>query len=284
MTNKVYGLITEAFGHGFAALNFTKAESLIPVAFSDKDNKEDFEAHVEQIFNNMVFFCPNLQKATWEEKEKFAEAGWNVRKDLLEGKITKEMWRRFAATSLSPVSEEGLPLFKNLLGKSIMFVPQKLQSDGQCGVSAAQQSLPLEAFDFLKETALDLVLGQHFHKVNDREKVEKLVEDFDCYVPGMTEDEEVFGIRGVQHKKYWNMYAKLAGCIGIAGTHTWFLLTCFPDTPQVILFNKHGVENWTEIEEAYREAGKDVVCLGFDDATDMCEFSEEMEEAYFDVL
>ena len=285
MKQIVYGLITEAFGHGLASLNFTKAERLIPVAYSDKESKEDFEAHVEQIYNNMIFFAPTLQKATWEEREKYALAGWNIRKDLLEGKITREMWNRFAATSLLPVKvEENLPNFASLEAGAFLFVPQKLQSDVQCGVTALEQSVPLKAFEFLKKVDCSLVLGQHFHKVNDLKDIAKLVYNFGCYVPGLIEDEEIFGIRGVQHKNYWNMYAKLDGAVGIAGTHTWFLLTCFPDTPQIILFNQNGVENWKHIEAAYQEAGKHIVCVGFKEGTNLAELSKEIEAEFNDLL
>lgn len=286
MTNNIiYGLITEAFGHGFMALNFTKAENLIPVAFSDKDNKEDFESHVEQIYNNMVFFCPKLRKATWEEREMYIGAGRNFRKDLLQGKISKEMWKKFARTTLEPAEakQDDLPRFSCLRDDAMMFVPQKLQSDGMCGISAEQQSLPLWVFGFLKSSFYDLVLGQHFHKINDRVTVEKLAEEFKCYVPGEIEDEEVFGIRGVQHKMLWHLFEKLHGIVGIAGTHSWYALTCFPDISQLIVFNKRGLENWKDIEEAYQEAGKDIVCLGYDENTDMFEFYEDMDDAFYDL-
>lgn len=45
------------------------------------------------------------------------------------------------------------------------------------------------------------------------------------------------------------MYARLNASIGIAGTHTWILLTMFPEVPQVILYNNHGTERWEAIEK-----------------------------------
>lgn len=75
---------------------------------------------------------------------------------------------------------------------NVLFVPQKLQSDGECGVTAAQQSLNPQVLSFMKGTA-NLVLGQHFHKVNDLATVEALAKEFDLYVPGMNdENPEVF--------------------------------------------------------------------------------------------
>ena len=160
-------------------------------------------------------------------------------------------------------------------------MPQKLVSDGECGISAEQQSLPLAVFDFLKrKKGVNLVLGQHFHKVNDLEKVQKLADDFRLYVPGMSEHPEVFGIRGVQHKMYYNMYAQLFGSIGIAGTHTWFMLTVFPWIPQVILFNNHGVERWKAIEKAYRKRGYNIRCIGFNEMTSLKQQAKEIKQAF----
>ena len=283
MEKRSIGLITEAFGHGFMALNMAKTCSMTPVAYSEKETKEEFEAHVNQIFNNLVFFCPDLQKATWEQRESLQAEGWNIRKDLLEGNIPQEFWDVFALTQLIPSVYESLPTFcelKNFTSK-VMFVPQKLISDNMCGVNAAEQSVSLDVFNFLKgDPDKLLVLGQHFHKVNDLDKVKAIVNDFDAYVAGLTENPEVLGVRGIPHKMYWDLYRQLDCCIGIAGTHTWFLLTCFPNVPQIILYNKKTVENWKGIEAAYRQVGNKITCLGYDDTTDMQDFAKEVEEAY----
>ena len=100
------------------------------------------------------------------------------------------------------------------------------------------------------------------------------------YVPGMTENTEVFGIRGVQHKLYYNMYKSLSASVGIAGTHTWIMLTMFPEIPQIILFNNKGVERWKEIEKAYQALGYKIFCIGFDENTDMKQLSKEIQEKY----
>ena len=273
-------VITEAFGHGFASLKFAKAYGLTPVAFSEKATEEAFTAEVNQIYNNLVAFAPNMVKASWEERESWAN-GWNVRQDILTGKITPEMWMKFATIWLS-AEDENLPMFEGLDYRvNVMFVPQKLRSDNCCGVTAAQQSLTPECFDFLKKSQdVQLVLGQHFHKVNDLPKVEALVDSFKCYVPGMTEDKEVFGIRGIEHVKYYHLYQKLSASVGIAGTHTWYMLTCFPEIPQIILYNKNLVEPWEEIAKAYQKSGYRIYALGFDENTNIQELSKEMEKLY----
>ncbi len=277
---KNFALITEGFGHGFACVNLAKVANLTPVAFSMKDTKEAFTAEVEQIFNNLSAFAPEMVKACWEERDTYHKNGWDIRADLLAGKITDEMWQAFATGKLTLADEnrKGLPQFNGLAeDDNILFIPQKLKSDGHCGITAEQQSLPLEVFYPLQmQEGHQLVLGQHFHKVNDRDSVVELAKDFNLYVPGLTENEEVFGIRGVQHIKYWNLYRQLSGSIGIAGTHTWYMLTCFPEVPQIILFNKNGVEDWKGIEKAYQAAGRQILCIGFDDKTNLQQLSEEI--------
>ena len=271
------GLITEAFGHGFISALLSRVNNLLPVAFSTKENEEEFLKEVEQIYRNLSFVLPEMRKATWEEREELLATGWNIRQSLLNGEICAEMWRMVAERKLLPEVADG-PAFDSMPDNALMFVPQKLQTDGQCGVSAAQQSLSPDLFGFVK--GHNLVLGQHFHKVNDLEKVEALAAEFNLYVPGMTEDNEVFGIRGVQHEKYWNLYKRLKGCVGIAGTHTWYLLTCRPEVPQVIFFNKKGVERWEEIQAAYQASGYPIFCFGFDEETNLQELMHKVEETF----
>lgn len=279
--NSTYCLVTEAFGHGFASLLYAQAYGMIPVAYSDKDNESDYTAQVKQIINNLSFFEPSMPAVSWEDRKAYANE-FNFRKELLAGNISAENWQDMATTKLFPLlgSEIGLPEFASLSDGATLFVPQKLQSDGLCGATAEQQSLSPAVFNFLKGE--NLALGQHFHKVNDLPLVEALVKEFNLYVPGMNEDPEVFGIRGVQHKMYWNFYRKMSACVGIAGTHTWYLLTCMPEVPQVILYRR-GMEKWDEIEAAYQAAGYRIRCIGFDESTKMEQLSKEIEAAYAEI-
>ena len=278
---KTLGLITEGFGHGFFCLLYAKAMGLTPVAFSEKDNEADFTAQVEQIYNNLAFFAPNMVKATWEEREQLLAEGLNIREKILQDAVTDDEWLKIAQTTLTPNPEEipGLPKY-SLSGKNIMFVPQKLISDGRCGSTAEEQSVGYNVFDFLKEENATLVLGQHFDKVNDLPKVEEIKKEFNAYVPGDTENPEVFGIRRVAHKMYWNLYEQIDSCIGIAGTHTWYLLACFPQTPQIILYNKKGVENWEKLSKAYQAAGHKIFVLSFDENTDLESLKKDIMELY----
>lgn len=279
MENKKFGLITEAFGHGFFALNACQVLNLIPVAFSDKEKDDEREAHVAQIKSNFDGFVPE-----WGNPDEVTEENSvNLRKELLAGNFGKDFWERFAESTLTPTWEPDLPAFRKLdFGGYIntMFVPQKLISDGMCGTTAAQQSLPNEIFDFLVNEEYRLILGQNFNKVTDLEKLEEFQKHFpNAYIPGQTEDKTVFGIRGIAHKMYLNLYDKLDLCVGVAGTHTWYILTCFPQVPQVILYNKGGVEDWAEIAEAYRKAGYNIRAIGFDAQSDMVELKNKILQA-----
>ena len=100
----------------------------------------------------------------------------------------------------------------------------------------------------------------------------------------MAENEEVFGIRGVSHKLYYNMYKSLRASIGIAGTHTWYLLAMFPEIPQVILFNEKGVERWKALEAAYRKKGYNIRCIGFHEGIDMDALKNEIKLAYVEMM
>lgn len=277
---KNFIIINSCFGHEFMAVSIAKAMNLGVKVISKKETAEEYEKDVNNIYEKMCPFYSNIEVIPFEEKDRFMKAGWDIVQELKDGKFDASLWDKMASSKLTP-SLEGLRRYHQLEGKkNVLFVPQKLQSDGECGVTAAQQSLNPQVLSFMKGTADNLVLGQHFHKVNDLSTVEALAKEFDLYVPGQTENPEVFGIRGVAHVEYLNMYRSLAASVGIAGTHTWIMLSCFPEIPQIILFNRNGVENWKDIEAAYQKAGYRIFCIGFDENSNMAELSKEIEEAY----
>lgn len=274
-------MITEAFGHGIWGCLFAKTTGLQPVAISTKGTKEEFEAETQQIYNNLHFFIPEMKKAEWGERKEISADGWNFRQDLLDRKISAEMWREAAKHKLTPAASEieGLPSFDDIPDDSVMVIMQKLKSDEACGATAQQQSLYPGFFNFIKGSRNVHVLGQHFHKVNDLEAVSALAKEFGLLVPGMIQHPEVFGIRGVQHKMYWNLYSKIKGCIGIAGTHTAYALACFPEIAQVILHNV-GIEAWDVIAGAYQAEGYNIHSRSFDNNSNMQKLSAEVGQLY----
>lgn len=262
--------IRSSFGHEIMALNFAKALNMDVVILPKKEQPQEFDYESNRIFNSLSFMTKNLVRISFNEKEQYETQSWDIVQDLQEKKIPDQLWNKFAETRLIPQEDTNtLPQYGLLNGKkNILFVPQKLLSDGSFGVSAQEQSLSLDKFNFLKQRNLNLVLGQHFNKEKDLAAVQSLAKEFSLYVPGMNENSEVFGIRGVAHKLYYNMYTQLSGSIGIAGTHTWLMLTMFPEIPQIILYNKIGLENWTAITAAFRAAGRKIWAVPFSTETD----------------
>lgn len=269
--------LRDAMGHGLFATTLAEMNHVGVVCIPVKDTVDEYTATQNITIENINFF-KRAYKVKFEDRDKFSY--WDPVAELTSGTIDNNLWSQFARTRLEPQEDpSNLPTFDGLKGKkNVLWVPQKFITDGLCGLSAGQQSVPLEAFEFLKAKAdINLVFGQHFNKVSDLANVEKTCAEYQAYLPGQTEHPEVLGIRGVQHKLYYNMYQSLKASIGIAGTHTWYMLTMFPEIPQVILYNKKGVEQWDLIGKAYRDAGYQIYPLGFDETTDFAEYSKEME-------
>lgn len=255
-TEKNFIVVRSSFGHEIMALNFSKALNMPVAIIPNKETAEEFEAESEKILANLSFFSNDIITVPFADRAKYEALSWDIIADLKAGKLADEMWERFVTARLVPTQNTNtLPQFRSMRAnrKSLLLIPQKLISDGECGVTAQQQSLSPNVFNFLKEQKeYQLILGQHFNKVNDLPAVEALAQDFNMYVPGMSENPEVFGIRGVRHEMYYNMYNKIGMSIGIAGTHTWILLTMFPWIPQVILYNKKGTEHSRNRHTSYR--------------------------------
>lgn len=278
---KRFIVIRSQFGHEIMACNFAKALNMPVVVIPAKETEAEFNTESEKILANLSFLSNDILTVPFADRAKYENMSYDLIADLKAGKLADEMWGKFVTARLVPTrNTNSLPQFNGMKAnrKNLLLVPQKLVSDGECGVTAQQQSLNPTVFNFLKEqNEYQLVLGQHFNKVNDKPAVEALAKEFGMYVPGMSEDTEVFGIRGVAHKEYYNMYNKLGMSIGIAGTHTWILLTMFPWIPQVILYNRKGVENWDAIGKAFQAAGYPIRTIGFDEETNMEQLSEKIK-------
>lgn len=284
METKKFIVVRSQFGHEIMALNFAKALNMPVAIIPAKETEEEFNIESEKILANLSFLSSDIVTVPFADRAKYEALSYDIIADLKAGKLADEMWEKFVTARLVPTQNTNpLPQFKGMRTnrRNLLLIPQKLISDGECGVTAQQQSLNPSVFNFLKgQTTYQLVLGQHFHKVNDKPAVEALAKEFNMYVPGMSEDTEVFGIRGVQHKMYYNMYNQLGMSIGIAGTHTWILLTMFPWVPQVILYNRKGVENWDAIGKAFQAAGWPIRTIGFDEETNMEQLSEKIKSYY----
>ena len=284
MKTKKFIIVRSQFGHEIMALNFAKALNMPVAIIPAKETEDEFNTEAERILANLSFLNNDIVTVPFADRAKYEALSYDIIADLKAGELADELWEKFVTARLVPTQNaNNLPQFKGMKAnrRNLLLIPQKLISDGECGVTAQQQSLNPSVFNFLKEqNEYQPVLGQHFNKVNDKPAVEALAKEFNMYVPGMTEENEVFGIRGVQHKMYYNMYNQLGMSIGIAGTHTWILLTMFPWVPQVILYNKKGVENWEVIGKAFQAAGWPIRTIGFDENTDMEQLSEKIRSYY----
>lgn len=281
METKKFIVVRSSFGHEIMALNFAKALNMPVAIIPAKETEAEFNTESEKILENLSFLSNDIVTVPFAERQKYEAMSWDIIADLKAGKLADEMWEKFVTARLVPTQNTNLlPQFNSMKAnrKNLLLIPQKLISDGECGVTAQQQSLSPNVFNFLKEQKeYQLILGQHFNKVSDLPAVEALAKEFSMYVPGMSENPEVFGIRGVAHKEYYNMYSKLGMSIGIAGTHTWIMLTMFPWIPQVILYNKKGTEHWDVIGKAFQAAGWPIRTIGFDENTDMEQLSEKIK-------
>lgn len=285
METKKFIVVRSQFGHEIMACNFAKALNMPVAIIPAKETEDEFNTESEKILANLSFLSNDIVTVPFADRKKYEALSYDIIADLKAGKLADEVWGKyFVKARLVPTQNtNSLPQFKNMRAnrRNLLLVPQKLVSDGECGVTAQQQSLNPSVFNFLKEQdKYQLVLGQHFHKVNDLPVVEALAKEFSMYVPGMSEDTEVFGIRGVQHKMYYNMYNNIGMSIGIAGTHTWIMLAMCPWIPQVILYNKKGTEHWDVIGKAFQAAGWPIRTIGFDENTDMEQLSEKIKSYY----
>jgi hypothetical protein len=273
-------VIRSNFGHEIMAVRFAEAYGVKALIIPDCEDFEEYENRAEGIFSSMSFFSTCVKKVPFNMRHMFECR--DIIAELKAGQLADEEWDIFFNGRCKPTRDTSfLPQFSVGLNDNepaVLFVPQKLKSDGECGVTAEQQSLTPAVFNFLKSAPCQLVLGQHFNKMGDIEQVVDLATEFGLYVPGLTENPEVLGIRGVKHEMYYNMYKHLGGSIGIAGTHTWIMLAMFPDIPQIILYNKGGVERWDAIAVAANRAGHKIFAIGFDENTDMEELAKKIED------
>ena len=269
--------IKSRFGHEIFAVTIAKILKMKVLICPEKDDKTSYEEEAETILNVMSFFYDDMRIVPFNARKMISS--WDIVADLCNGNLKEEIWDIYFSEVLEP-QWNPKPDY-HLSSKLFAFVPQKLISDGKCGVTATQQSVDPSVLDFLKDADAQPVLLQHFNKISDLPAVQKLADEFGAYVPGLTENEEVLGMRGVPHAAYYQLYKKLDGCIGIAGTHTWYLLAMFPECKQIILYNRNGVEDWELIASTARLRGRKVWAIGYDETTDMPHLREEIYAKYW---
>jgi hypothetical protein len=208
-----------------------------------------------------------LIKISYKEREVFEGVCWDPIADLKAKMFTLDDWRKLSTVRLSFKKRENPYVYYGLIGKkNTLVVFQKFISDEHFGVNAAMQSLSADDFTTVWDSTDQKVYGQHFHKVNDREAVEAFAAARKVYVPGLIENHDVFGIRGRKHGDYAGMYENVQKAVAIPGTHTWIMLFFYPEIHQLIPY-RTGIENWSEIAQAWREAGNHIYTVEFNDSS-----------------
>ena len=236
---------------------------------SKKTTEEEYNQDVERIAKNMRYFS-EVTIIPWKDRAK-AQQCRNMAEEIRTS-FSGLDWEKFFSEKLEVALSYNEPCF-SCIQKDLMVVSGKSISDEHFGVNAQAQSVPIEVFDAIKKEWNRYILGQHFDKSQDLEKIKKIVPDW--VIPGLYADlpregqiseKEVLGIRGVAPHLLHYLYKRISGCVGVAGTHTWFLLTVFPEKPQVILYHK-DLEDWTAIARAARTKGLKIAAVEYDDTT-----------------
>jgi len=270
-------IISSSFGHEIMACNFAKSYGIKVLIAPKKDVKEEYNTEAERILRVMSFFYREMEIVPFEERNNIDAR--DIIAELKAGTLSDdEVWADFFKSTLTP-TRKSYPAYPEIKEDSVLFVPQKLMSDGACGLNAAQQSLTPAVFNFLKNTGKQLWLGQHFNRVTDKPAVDALAEEFNLLVPGTVSNPDVYGIRGVAHEELAAVYGGCDYCVGIPGTHTWFILTMCPWVKMVIVANKNLTEPWRTIVKAARAAGRNIRLVEFDETMTGREISEQVESA-----
>lgn len=271
-------VISSSFGHEIMACQFANTYGLKVLIAPKKDVKEEYEAEAERILSVMSFFYDKMEIVPFEERN--AIDAWDPISEIKAGTLPDEVWTDFFKSILIPTRQPSAVYPELERTENILFVPQKLMSDGACGLDAAQQSLTPAVFEFLKYRGnARLVLGQHFNKVADKPTVDDLADDFRLYVPGTESNPDVYGIRGVAHERLYPVYGGCDFCVGIAGTHTWLILAMCPWVRMVVVANKALTEHWDAIIAAAKAAGRDIELVEFDENMTGNEIAERVQEA-----
>ena len=271
-------VINSSFGHEIMACKFASTYGVKILIAPKKDNKDEYNTEAERILRIMSFFYDKVEIVPFEERNTID--AWDIIGELKAGTLPDKVWNDFFKSVLIPTRPAPVEYPELEKTTNLLFVPQKLISDGACGLDAAQQSLTPTVFEFLKHIdGVRLVLGQHFHKLNDKSVVDALAKEFGLYVPGTMSNPDVYGIRGVAHEMLYPVYSGCDFCVGIAGTHTWLILAMCPWIRMVIVANKNLTEHWDAIVKAAKSAGREVELVEFDENMTGKEIAERIQEA-----
>ena len=236
------------------------------------DNIEAYNKETNEIYNRFHVIANalkiKLEIVPWVLHEDFIACSWDATKEFKAKKLLPWMWRDCVEWTVSKpkvyfnkMYVDEVPMLDAVAETSpvVMIYPQKVISDGTCGATAGQQSLPLEAYKDIKNLSYAYtVFGQHFSKTNDAEKVRELIKSgYVDYIIGEKEATELFGIRGVPHHRFMKIYSYVDYYIGALSTPDWFRFLLFPEKPGLAFAYKGLTDVFylKDIEKAFAENG-----------------------------
>ena len=144
MKTTKFVVVRSAFGHEIMALNFAKALNVPVAIIPNKETEEEFNAESEKILANLSFLSNDIVRVPFADRAKYEALSYDIIADLKAGKLADDMWGKFVTARLVPTRNTNLlPQFNGMRAnrKNLLLIPQKLISDGECGVTAQQQSV-----------------------------------------------------------------------------------------------------------------------------------------------
>ncbi len=252
MKTKKFCALTEAFGFGCMATVMGVATGKNLLTISLKNSQKEFEKEVDQIYGNLKgiaeWYGYSIEKATWDEKDRLLEESWLPVEEFKAGTMPEGIWAEWAdainSNFLRKKSVEWQtthPLLAEMAqDKKILAVNIQKWLSHSTEVEAEKQSLESSAswpIASLENTIK--VFTSHFSKVNDLEKVEEMKGCLGgMYVPGETEAEHLFGVRGIKHAEYIPLVFATDATVTIASTWQWLVQIINPAVNMNVLCNK----------------------------------------------
>ena len=127
-------VISSSFGHEIMACNFAKSYGIKVLIAPKKDVKEEYNTEAERIYSVMNFFYDKMEIVPFEERN--TVDAWDIIAELKAEMLSdEEVWADFFKSTLTPTRK--FPVYAELKVNSVLFIPQKLISDGACGLNAA---------------------------------------------------------------------------------------------------------------------------------------------------
>lgn len=270
----------DAAGFGILSVALSRLHNATCVIIPQATTAEEHESKSNSIYEILSEIMDiKLIKISFAEREVFEKEAWDPIADLKAGKFTAQDWSDLAKVRLAFRRRDVPYVYHDLLGRdNTLVIFSKILSDEAFGVSAKQQSLNSWHVENIIKNG-NCVYGQHFNKVTDKDNVVKFALENKMYVPGMTENPEVFGIRGRRHGDYDGMFRACNKAVMVPGTSLWIILFFYPWIRTLIPYTT-GIEDWATIAEAWRNEGYKFYTVEFNENSNPENVKAQIEYGY----